>query len=1157
MFSFRLKPIRKTIIAFFLVFSFSNALAWEGMPMPRLQVQGRYLKDPHGNIVNLHGFAQTYSPWFNERGTKWNNYNVEACLAYNKDIIDKILDAGWMMNFVRLHMDPYWSNSPGCVPDAHELPNCFNEGRFSKYLDEVFIPMAEYAISKGLYVIMRPPGVCPPVIGVEDDYNYAGYLLKVWDIVSNHPRIKTRHEIMFELANEPVNIRLADGTVGANTQPHFDVLKEIFQPVVNKIRENGFHNVLWIPGSGYQAHYKGFAVNPIEGENIGYAVHVYPGWFGSADGYEVFRQEWDKNVKPVTDFAPIVVSEMDWAPEKYNASWGKGITGTAGGEGFGANFKKIADDSGNVSWLIFTEPHLIAQFTGEPPAEGEPYTFLNDPEACPWPVFHWYREYADIYPLRPEFEYRSISDNGDGTFANPVIKGDFPAPLLVEEDNMFYLYSRNPNFSPDITILESRDLVNWVYSSKSPADFPSDKVILVDDNDIHSGSLIQTNAGEWWVMVSFNRGPFGSFPHLLPATREGDILVIDDSFKYATDIPKPDVGRHYLSESLQTNDVFRHYILGLQWGWHGTPGDSNWSLIERAGFMRLRTADVIDSIHKAHILSQRILAYPKDADNSYGIIRMEIDNMREGDVAGLSVFNDIYGFIGVQIINGERRLITFIGNELQTGPIVNESGIYLQAIASNSSGIARFYYSLDNETFTKLGTDMTLGTMPSYSFSGYRYGIFNYATAETGGYVDVDWFSTESAFMEVKFYPPGFEGYTEESLTLTDLIVGENITLLTKSSKRVGVMALYADGHIEDIGLQAKYSSYNPEIITVSNGIIRSFMDGKTSLDISYTGPLGHHMQVAVNVVSATFPLTNELFNPGIWETGTFDEATKTLHTGQWGFGGWQYDGIDISGYKYLVARLGSNNNANVDFRLFDGTSYWGSPASFSFGNNRQIVVDLAKAKKGNGEILNTRHIYIAGFWSNGNSGFIIDTVFLSNSPEFGTPVIYINGKGGTGTLNLGGFAYAEGSGPSASQSFTVSGDLLTGNIVITAPAGFEVSLEETEGFDGSLTLVPDNYQVGETIIYVRMKSGLESNSYGGNLTVSSDRAYSRRVSLSGVIDLPTGIDIPAGAYVVSTEYFRISGQRVESIKPLTGIFIVKEYMSDGTINVFTIFKPR
>ena len=57
---------------------------------------------------------------------------------------------------------------------------------------------------------------------------------------------------------------------------------------------------------------------------------------------------------------------MDWAPARYDASWGKAITGTLGGPGFGANFKYIVDNAGNVSWLLFTSPHLLADFKDVP-----------------------------------------------------------------------------------------------------------------------------------------------------------------------------------------------------------------------------------------------------------------------------------------------------------------------------------------------------------------------------------------------------------------------------------------------------------------------------------------------------------------------------------------------------------------------------------------------------------------------------------------------------------------------------------------------------------------------------------------------------------------------------------------------------------------------
>ena len=400
------------LIALCCLMSSSALWAWEDMSMPRLHVEGRYLVDPHGNKVNLHGFAQTYSPWFNEMGQKWDNYDVEKCLKYNQGLIDDIMAAGWKMNFLRLHMDPYWSNSPGIHVEGENDISAFDFNRFKNYLDRVFIPMAEYAVSKGLYVVMRPPGVCPEKIAVGDEYNQ--YLIKVWTHVAQHPKLKNHPNIMFELANEPINILGPDGTYGAGSQGHFDKLKEYFQSVVDAMRAQGCGNILWIPGLGYQGLYKGFAVNPIEGDNIGYAVHLYPGWMGSdgengdggssTGGYEPFQKGWDDSVAPVASFAPIMITEMDWAPSKYNASWGKAHTGTFGGPGFGANMKHIVDNSGNVSWLIFTGADLLAKFKDTPPAEGEAYTFLTDPEACPWAMYHWFKEYAEGVTVNGEPE---------------------------------------------------------------------------------------------------------------------------------------------------------------------------------------------------------------------------------------------------------------------------------------------------------------------------------------------------------------------------------------------------------------------------------------------------------------------------------------------------------------------------------------------------------------------------------------------------------------------------------------------------------------------------------------------------------------------------------------------------------------------------------
>ena len=448
-----------------------------------LNVVGRYLQDSQGNIVNLHGFGQTYSPFFNNNA--WDNYDVAGCLRHNQGMIDQILEAGWRMNFVRMHMDPYWSDDPDQPSVRYEGHERFSETRFRKYLDEVFVPMVEYAVSKGLYVVMRPPGVSPEQIAVYDSYQT--FLLKVWDIVSSHPKILNNGKVMFELANEPINIKGPDETFASTGDGHFRNAQIYFQAVIDKIRGNGSKNIIWVPGLGYQSQYAGYADHRFTGENIGFAIHVYPGWYNSdaevdpnenvggisGGGYEGFQRGWDAQIKPVADYAPIMVTEMDWAPAKYDSSWGKSITGVAGGEGFGANFKYIADNAGNVSWMIFTSQELLAQFKDVPGTPGN-YTFLNDPEACPWPVYHWFKEYAG--EVVPEGELTGLEVTGvDGIL--------------------------------DIRLGDSRSMmVKAVYSDGSVEAVTSKAVFNIEDESIASitgGKLVARKVGSTMLTVSY------------------------------------------------------------------------------------------------------------------------------------------------------------------------------------------------------------------------------------------------------------------------------------------------------------------------------------------------------------------------------------------------------------------------------------------------------------------------------------------------------------------------------------------------------------------------------------------------------------------------------------------------------------------------------
>ena len=113
----------------------------------------------------------------------------------------------------------------------------------------------------------------------------------------------------------------------------------------------------------------------------------------------------------------------------------------------------------------------------------------------------------------------------------------------------------------------------------------------------------------------------------------------------------------------------------------------------------------------------------------------------------------------------------------------------------------------------------------------------------------------------------------------------------------------------------------------------------------------------------------------------------------------------------------------------------------------------------------------------------------------------YIPPTTSTSVSSLSGFTYVQGSGPSSEKTVAVSGANLTGNLVVTPPADYEISLTSGTGFSSSaVSLTPTSGSVASTNIYVRLKSGLTANSYSENLSVSAANVTTKTVSLSGTV---------------------------------------------------------
>lgn len=105
---------------------------------------------------------------------------------------------------------------------------------------------------------------------------------------------------------------------------------------------------------------------------------------------------------------------------------------------------------------------------------------------------------------------------------------------------------------------------------------------------------------------------------------------------------------------------------------------------------------------------------------------------------------------------------------------------------------------------------------------------------------------------------------------------------------------------------------------------------------------------------------------------------------------------------------------------------------------------------------------------------------------------------------NLAAFSQTLGN-PSVAKTYTVSGANLTDNIVITAPANYELSTDGTNWSANPVTLTQEGGSVATTTISVRLNATAAGN-YTGNITHVSAGANTINVAVTGTTVLPPGL---------------------------------------------------
>ena len=397
-----------------------SAFAQFGVVEP-LHVSGNQFRDPSGNKVVLHGVMDTPSPYFNSYrwGNACNDGTVSACLNYFEKIFTGITDTkqGAYCNLFRLHLDPCWTNDPNkrATGGGGEADiSRFSSARLEKYMQTVYWPIAQKALNHGMYVIMRPPGVCPQTIKVGDAYQ--NYLKTVWNIVTKNPNvIKNSGTVMIELANEPVKLL---NQYGQDTET---AMRDFFQPIIDVIRKNGYTGIILVPGTGWQSNYRNYAKYPVNDNNYGYAVHFYPDWYSTSDSQHNHNTSINafKQQVPVVTSKPIVITEIDWSPQNgsnghYNehGNWvvgNYGTWGTGSTTKFGYAYKAVLDYYDNISMTLSgTDTYMdVAEYLKSGKAKA---AFGGIWEACAGACWYWYSLWA-----QKDYAHKFGSSNNGGS----------------------------------------------------------------------------------------------------------------------------------------------------------------------------------------------------------------------------------------------------------------------------------------------------------------------------------------------------------------------------------------------------------------------------------------------------------------------------------------------------------------------------------------------------------------------------------------------------------------------------------------------------------------------------------------------------------------------------------------------------------------------
>ncbi|WP_282748059.1 glycoside hydrolase family 43 protein [Paraprevotella xylaniphila] len=331
-------------------------------------------------------------------------------------------------------------------------------------------------------------------------------------------------------------------------------------------------------------------------------------------------------------------------------------------------------------------------------------------------------------------------------------KGLLEGSRMLKHDGKYYLLMISwPNGGKRRQLCYRADKIDGPYEKK---------VILCDNFAgfpyVGQGTIVDDAEGNWYGVIFQDRGGVGRVLTLSPCRWiDGWPMLGDENGRVPEVMEVPVKGGPVIP--LVVSDEFDGDKLKMEWQWNHNPVDEAWTLKEHKGFLRLKTNKIVQNLYEArNTLTQRM-----EGPECSGRIGLDVKGMKDGDRAGFAAFNGHSGILTVEkdgkdlflvmteevvsLTDKEKKVTGVERKECARVKLPRTKNVYLRIDADFrlKRDIAVFYYSLDGEEWTKIGSDFKMRFDFRKLFMGTKFGIFNYATKTGGGYVDVDYFRYE------------------------------------------------------------------------------------------------------------------------------------------------------------------------------------------------------------------------------------------------------------------------------------------------------------------------------------------------------------------------------------------------------------------------------